>query len=293
MQSVRSLGEVSNRISDRRVVDRPQNLVSARQFRSGDAEITSVLYIPHSVTGGGSPRKNDNKSEMDKNVLLASCRRSAKTIRHKTMTFCPTQMMTLTFRENVEELSEAWSRFAYFNKLMSAKYENKWQYVCVPEYQGRGAVHFHVAVPEYFGNPATFNPVRKLWKRACGKYDGGYNVAIPKDGNKKQKSPRQIGRYISKYISKGMEVYEQEKRAYKNNGKSDDWIANKFKTVDFNKKRFSSRLCPVPPPMIGWLIVGGVNIKDTLLTLMDGLSEMPTDYVWSSDCPLGMHFLST
>lgn len=61
---------------------------------------------------------------------------------------------TLTFAENITDLKTANSEFTKFNKRLSfylyGVRKNVLKYICIPEFQKRGAVHFHVL---YFNLP--------------------------------------------------------------------------------------------------------------------------------------------
>jgi len=51
---------------------------------------------------------------------------------------------TLTYAHNVKDLSPAYRDFKYFIKKLKEKLGKKVHYVAVPEFQKRGAVHFHI-----------------------------------------------------------------------------------------------------------------------------------------------------
>ena len=244
--------------------------LTARIFPSGDAELLSRRVgsdTPHLC--GGHRRKNKDKSEMSKESLDNSTKRARTTIRHKALTFMPSQLMTLTFRKNVVDIDEAWAVFKYFSRMMRQKYGERWQYICVPERQKRGAIHFHLAVTQALNNK-QWRALHVIWGRATGKRGGNVDFSNKKHqtkGGKPIRDPKKIGQYICKYISKEAD------------------------TVGFNKKRYSSRGCVVADPIRGW-VAGGVSLID-LKSIMGTLTDMPISYEWESEDYLCLTFLST
>lgn len=62
----------------------------------------------------------------------------------------PTSFITLTFRDNIQELTQAHKFFTIFRKRFSRylvrEHDLVLYYIAVPEYQKRGAVHYHMLV---------------------------------------------------------------------------------------------------------------------------------------------------
>jgi hypothetical protein len=54
--------------------------------------------------------------------------------------------LTLTFRENITELKIANKKFTHFIKRLNRKVKHNIKYVAVPEFQERGAVHYHMLI---------------------------------------------------------------------------------------------------------------------------------------------------
>ena len=54
------------------------------------------------------------------------------------------KFLTLTFAENVTSLPRANAEWKKFRRRMEYKLGGKMQYVVVPEFQDRGAVHYHM-----------------------------------------------------------------------------------------------------------------------------------------------------
>ena len=184
-----------------------------KKFVSGHASLTTIKLEKGDRLrrGGGAGRKNESKASMDAGTLQKSISRARRSVREKSHQLCVDRMLTLTFKENVTDIDLAWSRFKYFAKLCRKRFGKRWAYVAVPEYQKRGAVHFHLALSGYY--PIT--TMRRLWLRAVGQLLGNVHITSPKKYGKNSWNPKRIAGYISKYLSK-------------------------VETVTFNKRRYSS-----------------------------------------------------
>jgi hypothetical protein len=198
--------------------------------RKADMEVTAIkLGSDDSLRkGGGAVRKNTERSQMDSNTARKSSSRARIAVRRKLLSFSADRMLTLTFKENVTDIDEAWCVFKAFAKKMRKKYPDAFQYVAVPEYQKRGAVHFHVAIKGFY----YVNTIRAIWRRCCAHRGGNIDITSPRGFGKNSWNPKRIANYLSKYITKG-------------------------DTVSFNRKRYgASRNIEIPEAVTGWLPLG-------------------------------------
>jgi uncharacterized protein YueI len=71
--------------------------------------------------------------------------------------------LTLTFRENITDLKQANLKFSQFIKRLNRNAKHQIRYVAVPEFQKRGAVHYHLLVLNlpYIKNKFL---AEKIWK---------------------------------------------------------------------------------------------------------------------------------
>ena len=250
--------------------------LSMRHYPSGDAEITGIRLFPDDRLrrGGGAPRKNAEKKEMDQETLLKSVSRARTTIRRKLLTMCADRLLTLTFKENVTDMDEAWHCFKYFCRLMRSRYGESrkdrhgnvlgFEYVAVPEYQARGAVHFHLAIKGYY----HANTVRRLWLRASGNRGGNIDITSPRNADKNSWNPRRISNYLSKYISK-------------------------TEKVEFNRRRYSSSTTiKIPEPLTGWLALG-VPLISVMRQTVESVTHRQIVTIWESEGYFGCVYLST
>jgi hypothetical protein len=214
--------------------------LSARSYPTGDVELSAIRLNPDDSLrrGGGAKRKNSTKKQMDPVTLEKSVKRSRTTVRRKCLALQADRMLTLTFRDNVTDLSDAWKCLKYFTKLMRWRYGDQWAYIAVPERQKRGAVHFHLAIRGFY----NVRTLRRLWLRAAGHREGNIDITSPRKHGHNDWNPSLIAAYLAKYMGKGM---------------SED---DKYEDGGFNKKRYSSGGgIVVPAPINGWLAIGAAT----------------------------------
>ncbi|MES9961693.1 MAG: hypothetical protein ABW089_14780 [Sedimenticola sp.] len=248
----RSLAEVHALVDDSRTTGNGWHL-RATQYPTGDVEILAINldYETSLKRGGGGKRKVSDKTAMDETTLKKSQYRSKKTVYQKILTLNADTLLTLTYRENQENLDLAWKHFRAFNKLMKKRYRD-WQYVCVPERQKRGAIHFHLAIKGQY----HWNTVRRFWKQAI-QGEGNVDFRRRKDNGKYITNPRRIARYLAKYLTK------QD-------------------MVEFNKRRYSSSKIELPEPITGWLALG-VPVFKIMREIIERTTRLPPRVLWESE----------
>lgn len=104
------------------------------------------------------------------------------------------KFLTLTFAENITDLKIANAEFTKFNKRLSYNLykvnRNVLKYICIPEFQKRGAVHFHVL---YFNLPYVKNEkMQDIWGH-------GYTFI---EGISEKQNIEDFAKYVCKYMSK-------------------------------------------------------------------------------------------
>ena len=219
--------------------------------QSGDTEGVAIKLAPGEVfKGGGRSRKNETKSEMDASDLKRSQRRARSTVKRKCLSYLPDRMLTLTFKENLTDLKHAWNIFKSFNSRMKRRYGHRWRYIVVPEFQKRGAVHFHLAIDGYY----SVNTVRAIWRKCTGSLSGNIDITSPrKAANKSSWNPKRIANYISKYITK-------------------------LDSVDFNARRFASGGDIPEPQTITGYVAPGLSLPYLLQYLFDQVTNRLVAY---------------
>lgn len=97
--------------------------------------------------------------------------------------------LTLTFRENITDLKKANKELTLFFKRMTWEYNKKIKYVVVPEFQMRGAVHYHIVIFNLTRDNTTRNKIKDIW--GLGFID-----------LKNIRHIKNFSAYVAKYISK-------------------------------------------------------------------------------------------
>jgi len=95
--------------------------------------------------------------------------------------------VTLTYQENVLDLKRAKRDFSLFIKKLSYETSTSLKYICVPERQKRGAVHFHCL---FFNLP--FRPLsvfKSIWPHGDARFE-------------RSRQLRSIASYVAKYVTK-------------------------------------------------------------------------------------------
>lgn len=110
-----------------------------------------------------------------------------------TGTECPS-LITLTMRDIVS-IDLAYSCLTSFNNCLRKQFGKDFRYVAVPEFQKRGAVHFHIL---YWGLPIEIIENERRNRTLQNIWSLGYVDCLPTDG-----SPKLAG-YLAKYMSKSM-----------------------------------------------------------------------------------------
>jgi hypothetical protein len=130
------------------------------------------------------------------------------------------RLLTLTYRENLEDRERVKEDFKRFLRLLRAEVGD-WKYVAVLERQDRGAYHIHCAVKGW----QKISALRKAWYRALGgtgferggDTPGQVDVTSPKQrdarSGRQWRTDRLAG-YITKYLEKTFDLTAAEKRRY-------------------------------------------------------------------------------
>jgi len=153
------------------------------------------------------------------------------------------KFVTLTFAENVTDITWAHDEFCKYNKRLSwALYgvkKNVLKYVAVPEFQKRGAIHYHVL---YFNLPyISHETLHYTW------LNGNVSISGVKD------DIIDFAKYVAKYMSKTNSKGEDNYELYRERGL-------------LNRKRFlSSKGLKRPDVHKFW--VGDDNYKSLLAAL--------------------------
>lgn len=166
---------------------------------------------------------DEERQSKDQENHTRAVRRSKQRIGFLVQEMQGDRLLTLTYRENVQDREKVKGDFKRFLRLLRASLKRQWVYVAVLERQTRGAFHIHCAVKGW----QEISVIRRCWYQALGgtgfevKEDapGQVDVTNPKtsrDGKsgRSWRSARLAG-YITKYLEKTFEDFQDsEKKRY-------------------------------------------------------------------------------
>lgn len=140
----------------------------------------------------GFKGKSTNKEQNEKRAQA----RAKGEIRRKCLSIQADHLVTLTYRDNVEDRDRVLTDLERLRRMLS-RIGYRMPYVCVLECQKRGAIHPHLAVRGF----QDIRLLRRCWYKIVGKAQGQVNVRGPRPGTSSVK----LARYLSKYISKDID----------------------------------------------------------------------------------------
>ena len=141
--------------------------------------------------------------------------------------------ITLTFAENIKDIEQANKKFNSF-KTYIKKLKNDFKYVCVPEFQKRGAVHYHLLTNiDYTDFNLLSKEEKKIWNPSSKKWHVGRNIKGWNSGFSQVKNLQgiEVIGYITKYITKDIDNRLWGKRRYLH---SRNLITPKVSYIDIN-----------------------------------------------------------
>jgi hypothetical protein len=145
----------------------------------------------------GFKGKSANKAQNEKRARA----RATGEIRRKCLSIGADHLVTLTYRDNVEDRERVLTDLERLRRMLS-RGGYSMPYVAVLECQKRGAIHPHLAVRGF----QDIRLLRRCWYKIVGKAQGQVNVKGPRPGT----SPVKLARYLSKYISKDIDSQPRE-----------------------------------------------------------------------------------
>lgn len=209
------------------------------------------------------------REERDRLNLLRSVRRARQSLRLLVKTMGADRLLTLTWRENMQDVEQAQKAWQAFVRHVRLRYPNN-KFLCVRELQERGAIHLHVALAGHM----DIHWLRASWYKALGhkvKFD--YDaltgkkrvVAFVKDGKewRESHSDETLGsiniRARNKRWGDETEVWNSTKIA----GYLTKYLDKTFENSEDGKRRFwPSKNCERPVIKKFWL--GATNVIEAI-----------------------------
>lgn len=104
-------------------------------------------------------------------------------------------LITLTFSTNRKDISECARFFHLFTIRMRRTFGSSFRYVAVPEFQKRGAVHYHAL---FWGLPLSVEVRERETRKIARLWGEGFIDIVKTDGNNK------LATYLAKYMVKAI-----------------------------------------------------------------------------------------
>jgi len=149
---------------------------------------------------------------------VRSVRRAKQAVRWQIQRLEADHLLTLSYRENMQDVDKLKHDFDRFRRLMHARYP-EWRYVAARELQDRGAWHLHLAVK----GRQDLNYIRTCWYTVLGCLGatgdntlGQVNIEAPRKrfANAGNWKAGKLANYLTKYIDKGFDGLEHSSKRY-------------------------------------------------------------------------------
>ncbi|MES2216720.1 MAG: hypothetical protein V4481_05520 [Patescibacteria group bacterium] len=107
-------------------------------------------------------------------------------------------LFTCTYKENQTDIAKGYKDFSSFIKALRYKFGKQFRYIAVPEFQKRGAVHFHAM---FWGLPDTLAQEERHTRLVGTIWGHGFVDVYHTDGHQK------LSTYLTKYMTKTFTDY--------------------------------------------------------------------------------------
>jgi hypothetical protein len=183
-----------------------------------------------------------------------AARRAKSQVRKRCKMIQADSMLTLTYRENMQDEERLQRDVKAFVKRLRAL--GPFEYVLCVEPQKRGALHVHMACqsfPAWMKNEdgvrvKSYNLIRSIWRRVVGRDNGNIDLTKPR-----RNASHRIACYIAKYIGKALEEAAFNAKSYWSSrgiakpkvtrlwfdGDTDDWDLIALVAKDFIDRGFT------------------------------------------------------
>lgn len=173
------------------------NNTKVKKNLKDDTDLKLKKVLPNTITDNKKLNQIDGNTIEKRNIIRSKleCQRIAKSNMNDWTIF-----VTLTFEDNITDISIANKRFRYFiDKIRRIK--NDFKYLCIPEFQKRGAVHYHLLCNiSYDDNTLLYVQEDNIKFKHIKYWKEGFNsIEVIKGDFKK------IIGYISKYMTKDID----------------------------------------------------------------------------------------
>lgn len=214
----------------------PEFACQVKTYRDGSHRVKASRCNPRIesnrdllLCGPAGKRKTDTLAELSEDDKRRSLSRTKATLYDSIRQIAADRLLTLTVRENVDDLATFRGFVARFLRA-TRRLPLRFEYVLVYEQQKRGAWHVHLAIRGF----KDVRVLRRLWLSIVGKAGGNIDIS------RKPAKAHALSRYLAKYVSKNCdEVGFNKKRYWRSEG-----VGEPVKTRFYmHAKTLSEALC--------------------------------------------------
>jgi len=163
--------------------------LSQRTRRNEDGHGARIRVQDLAVNGISSQQKSIKRADNARRATMAFRRLVLANLSEQGNPL----LFTFTYSENIVSLKQGYSDFRACIQRMRYEFGPSFRYIAVPEFQKRGAVHFHAL----FWGLHSYSPSRERQTRlVASTWEKGFVYVKETDGNER------IASYLSKYMAK-------------------------------------------------------------------------------------------
>lgn len=159
-----------------------------RGENESDSVQSHISFDGSDATASGKPPKIRTETDV-KRAVLAFRRLCITNIAR----FGNPVWASFTYRDNMADVAKGRKDWNAFAKRAKAEFGDGFRYICVAEFQRRGALHFHAFL---WGIPASVVEVERSTRLVARLWGQGFSDLVSTDGSHK------MATYMSKYAGK-------------------------------------------------------------------------------------------
>lgn len=140
-------------------------------------------------------------------------------------------LISLTYKENMQDINTGYDDYKSFIQALRYKFGKDIKYITVPEFQMRGALHFHCL---FWGLPHEILTEERKFRTIANIWGNGFVDIIETDGDGKLSS------YLAKYMAKAfVDKHLKNQKAYVSSRNIDRPVVDKNAIVSMYLFQFT------------------------------------------------------
>jgi hypothetical protein len=235
------------------------------------------------------PMSDEERARRDEENKGRSRRRAKQSVRWLLKAMKADHLLTLTYRDNMEDLARLQRDFQKFSRLVRVRYPH-WKYVCVRERQERGAWHLHIGI----SGRGDVHWLRRCWLMALGhrvRFEYGEKgkrklIAMVKDGREwRDARPEEVrGNIDLRAPSKRWGMPGQKWDTEKLAAYMTKYMHKNFDDIETGRRYWPAKGIERPEPVKFWLAAASFDaaVKEAHDMIRERYSAGRL-VIWSSD----------